>query len=74
MRLNNFIYMYLSTTGKDLKCEADIVKDLPTLEKPTPAMLLTAQACVARSMEEQWLVFYNSENQYHFTSVENMLF
>ena len=40
--------------GKDLKCDADIIKEIPYMEKVTPAMLISAQACVAKSMEENW--------------------
>lgn len=37
-----------------LNCKADIIRDIPTLDKVTPAMLISAQACVSRSIEENW--------------------
>lgn len=46
-----------------LHCKAEIIKDIPLLEKTTPPLLVSAQACVARSMEENWygivIVFLN---------------
>ncbi|XP_057302153.1 regulator of G-protein signaling protein-like [Hydractinia symbiolongicarpus] len=44
--------------GQDLKCNAEIIKDIPFLEKVTPAMLVSAQACVAKSLEENWFLKY----------------
>ncbi|XP_065055598.1 regulator of G-protein signaling protein-like [Rhopilema esculentum] len=44
--------------GKALDCTADIVRDLPQMDKVTPAMLVSAQTCVTRSMEEKWFVQY----------------
>ena len=32
-----------SSHGKDLKCNADIIKEIPYMEKVTPAMLVSAQ-------------------------------
>lgn len=37
-----------------LHCKAEIIKDIPLLDKTTPPLLVSAQACVARSMEENW--------------------
>ncbi|XP_022110111.1 uncharacterized protein LOC110989791 [Acanthaster planci] len=44
--------------GYALQCDAEIIQDIPHLEKVTPQMLLSAQACVARSMEEKWFEQY----------------
>ncbi|XP_068697043.1 regulator of G-protein signaling protein-like [Montipora foliosa] len=41
-----------------LNCKAEIIRDIPTLDKVTPPMLVSAQACVARSMEENWYAEY----------------
>ncbi|XP_015751662.1 PREDICTED: uncharacterized protein LOC107331568 [Acropora digitifera] len=41
-----------------LNCKADIIRDIPTLDKVTPAMLISAQACVSRSIEENWYSQY----------------
>ena len=46
--------MIILSLGKDLKCEADIIREIPLMEKVTPPMLVSAQACVAKSMEENW--------------------
>ncbi|XP_072051983.1 uncharacterized protein [Amphiura filiformis] len=46
--------------GGALQCDADIVLDIPNMEKVTPQMILSAQACVARSMEERWFAIYQS--------------
>lgn len=42
------------TPAEYLHCNAEIIRDIPILDKVTPAMLISAQACVARSMEENW--------------------
>ena len=52
--LNTFTCMIILLLGKDLKCEADIIREIPLMEKVTPPMLVSAQACVAKSMEENW--------------------
>ena len=44
--------------GKELKCNADIIKEIPYMEKVTPAMLVSAQACVSKTMEESWFAKY----------------
>jgi len=44
--------------GKDLKCNADIIKEIPFMEKVTPAMLVSAQACVSKTLEESWFAKY----------------
>ncbi|XP_048577113.1 uncharacterized protein LOC5521613 isoform X2 [Nematostella vectensis] len=43
---------------ENLQCKADIIREIPVLDKVTPAMLLSAQACVARTMEEAWFRKY----------------
>ena len=52
--LPHYDYMIILPLGKDLKCEADIIREIPLMEKVTPPMLVSAQACVAKSMEENW--------------------
>ncbi|KAJ7337078.1 regulator of G-protein signaling [Desmophyllum pertusum] len=47
-----------SSSVEYLHCKADIIRDIPLLEKTTPPMLVSAQACVARSMEENWYADY----------------
>ncbi|XP_033626065.1 uncharacterized protein LOC117289176 [Asterias rubens] len=44
--------------GGALQCDAEIIQDIPSLEKVTPPMLLSAQACVAKSLEEKWFEQY----------------
>ncbi|XP_071845917.1 uncharacterized protein [Apostichopus japonicus] len=44
--------------GAALQCDADVIQDIPMMEKVTPQMILSAQACVARSMEEKWFDAY----------------
>ncbi|XP_038077121.1 uncharacterized protein LOC119744960 isoform X2 [Patiria miniata] len=44
--------------GNALQCDAEIIQEIPHLEKVTPQMLMSAQACVARSMEENWFGLY----------------
>eukprot|EP00057_Strongylocentrotus_purpuratus_P012412 XP_011666886.1 PREDICTED: uncharacterized protein LOC580694 isoform X1 [Strongylocentrotus purpuratus] len=44
--------------GADLATDADIIADLPNMEKVTPQMLMSAQTCVAKSMEEKWYADY----------------
>jgi len=44
--------------GKALQCEADVIRDIRFLDKVPPAMLVSAQACVAKSMEENWFTKY----------------
>nr|XP_054769531.1 uncharacterized protein LOC129277365 [Lytechinus pictus] len=40
--------------GADLNTDADIIADIPNMEKVTPQMLMSAQTCVAKSMEMKW--------------------
>eukprot|EP00794_Sanderia_malayensis_P011320 gene11320-12506_t len=49
-----------ANNGKALACNADIVKELSQMTKVTPAMLVSAQTCVARSMEDKWMTLYLS--------------
>ncbi|XP_047130326.1 regulator of G-protein signaling protein-like isoform X2 [Hydra vulgaris] len=44
--------------GKDLKCNAEVISQIPLADKVTPAMLISAQACVAKSLEESWYSSY----------------
>ncbi|XP_066927988.1 uncharacterized protein [Clytia hemisphaerica] len=44
--------------GKGLQCEADIIRDICLMDKVSPAMLVSAQACVAKSLEENWFTKY----------------
>ncbi|CAH1779331.1 unnamed protein product [Owenia fusiformis] len=44
--------------GEDLKCNADVIKEIPKLEKVTPSMLISAQTCVAHDLEERWFKSY----------------
>ena len=50
--------MFFSFSVEYLNCKAEIIRDIPTLDKVTPPMLVSAQACVARSMEENWYIAY----------------
>ncbi|XP_046843121.1 regulator of G-protein signaling 22-like [Xenia sp. Carnegie-2017] len=43
---------------RSLHCQADIIRDIPLIDHVTPAMLVSAQACVIRSLEEQWFYRY----------------
>ncbi|XP_070576082.1 uncharacterized protein [Ptychodera flava] len=45
-------------SGEALRCNAEVIKEIPKLTKVTPPMLLSAQACVVKSMEEQWFGKY----------------
>lgn len=49
-----YLYLNISLSGKALQCEADVIRDIRFLDKVPPAMLVSAQACVAKSMEENW--------------------
>ena len=49
-----FLFLYVCILVEYLHCKAEIIKDIPLLDKATPPMLVSAQACVARSMEENW--------------------
>ena len=53
--------------GKDLNCPADIIKEIPRMEKVTPAMLLSAQSCVSKNMEETWFAKYLATFQVIFS-------
>ncbi|XP_065644592.1 uncharacterized protein LOC100213207 isoform X13 [Hydra vulgaris] len=44
--------------GKDLNCNAEVISQIPLADKVTPAMLISAQACVAKSLEESWYSSY----------------
>ena len=52
----NMYYMYTMTPAgiEALQCTADVIKEIPRLERVAPAMLISAQSCVARSLEETW--------------------
>ncbi|XP_072169611.1 uncharacterized protein [Diadema setosum] len=44
--------------GADLMTDADIIQDIPHMEKVTPQMLMSAQTCVAKSMEDKFFEDY----------------
>ncbi|XP_071482399.1 uncharacterized protein [Diadema antillarum] len=44
--------------GTDLMTDADIIQDIPHMEKVTPQMLMSAQTCVAKSMEDKFFEDY----------------
>ena len=37
-----------------LEYNDDVIKEIPKMEKVTPAMLISGQSCIARLIEEEW--------------------
>ncbi|XP_033125266.1 uncharacterized protein LOC117123459 [Anneissia japonica] len=47
-----------TANGAALQCNAEIIEDIPYLDKVTPQMIMSAQVCVAKSIEENWFELY----------------
>lgn len=48
------MYVDCYFTGFLLDCSDDIIRQIPTMEKVPPSVLICAQASVYRSMERKW--------------------
>ncbi|XP_002736161.2 uncharacterized protein LOC100376370 [Saccoglossus kowalevskii] len=45
-------------SGAALECRAEVIGEIPKMTNVTPPMLLSAQACIVKSMDEQWFQRY----------------
>jgi len=53
-KIHRIFFGPITKFGKLLGCDARIIKELARMTSATPPMLVSAQACVARSIEEKW--------------------
>ncbi|XP_053106681.1 regulator of G-protein signaling protein-like isoform X2 [Hemicordylus capensis] len=61
MQINDCVRMYFFNSippEKLLRCDADIIREIPRAKHVTLAMLITAQAYVMKALEEQWFKTY----------------
>ncbi|XP_071958762.1 uncharacterized protein [Antedon mediterranea] len=61
MKTNQIVKKFFNKStgnGSALQCSAEIIEDIPYLEKVTPQMIMLAQACVAISIEDNWFELY----------------
>ena len=53
-------YFLSPTRYAALDSNAEVIREIPKMDKVTPAMLVSAQSCIVRSLEQRWFNIYNA--------------
>ncbi|XP_071958760.1 uncharacterized protein, partial [Antedon mediterranea] len=78
-KTNQIVRKYFNKStgyGSALQCSAEIIEDIPYLDKVTPQMIMSAQVCVAKSIEDNWFELYRDsfpEEEAETTGTESLL-